>query len=258
MTPASFAFTKWYIDCLDREGRLVIVYWTSLDWRRLRLTWHSVIRCVPGAPVRARSSVAPCPPPTQSANTIHWGSSRLDCDIQLDGVGHGIAPQRLADGLTWSCAAPGARTTVRLGDSIFRGTGYAELIELRVPPWQLGIEQLRWGRWIGDDAATSLVWIEWNADKSNRWVFIGNQRAKTAGISEAAVFADDATLTLDAPTVVIDRGLGHTINRIPALRAVAPRWLVGGREERRTRAGTLRRGAIEMHGTAVDEIVEFG
>ena len=44
MTSGSFAFTKWYIDCLDEEGRLVILYWASLEWRRLRFTWQSVVR----------------------------------------------------------------------------------------------------------------------------------------------------------------------------------------------------------------------
>ena len=257
MTPGSFAFTKWYIDCLDEEGRLVILYWASLKWRRLRLTWHSVVRCEPGARAQARSTVLPCAAPVQSPGEVRWKSERLDCEVHLAGGARGIATQHLADGVSWTAVAPGARARVRLGDSEFSGTGYAEHIELRVAPWTIGLHRLRWGRWISGDATRSAVWIEWNDSPNTRWVFLDGARVD-ATLDDMSVAAPGATLTLDTPHVVVDRSLGAAINRIPALRAVAPSWLVAGSEERRTRTGTLRESGDVTRGSAVDEVVNFG
>ena len=258
MTRGSFAFTKWYIDCLDANGSLVILYWTSLEWRRLRLTWHSVTHALNGAAPRTRSSIVACDPPVEASGKIRWSSKRLRCEADLHSGAAGIATQELAPGVFWTCAAPAARTTVRLGDTVFHGTGYAEHVRLEVPPWQLGIQQLRWGRWIGDDAARSLVWIEWHGDKDRRWVFLDGLVSDTRRIEERSVVAGNATLALDAGTVVIDRPVGGVISRIAPLRAIAPRWLMAARETRRTRHGTLSDRGIETRGTAVDEVVAFG
>ncbi len=70
--------------------------------------------------------------------------------------------------------------------------------------------------------------------------------------------AGSTTLSLGAPTVLVDRSIGATIRRIPALRALVPKWLIAGHEVRRTRSGVLRDGMNEIRGTAVDETVEFG
>lgn len=257
MTRGAFAFTKWYLDCLDEEGRLLILYWATLEWRRLKLTWHSVARCEPGAQVQTRSSVRPCAAPVQSPGVVRWKSEVLDCEVELVGGGSGIATQQLADGVAWTAVAPGSHARVRLGDTEFHGTGYAEHFTLRVAPWTLGLHQLRWGRWISSDATRSAVWIQWNGSPDTQWVFLDGARAN-ATVDDDSVTASGATLALDPPRVVVDRSLGATVNRIPALRAVAPRWLVAGKEERRTRPGTLREGRTETQGTAVDEVVDFG
>lgn len=258
MASGSFAFTKWYIDCLDRDGRLIILYWASLKWRRLLLTWHSVTRCDPGARVWARSSVRACEPPVPSGASIRWASTPLKIAVAMTASGNSIAAQELADGVSWACPAPAARVTVQLGDTAFRGTGYAEVMQLRVPPWTLGIRRLRWGRWISDDTARSVVWIEWNGVADRRWVFRDGTSEAAAKLEERMVTAGPATVALGEAQVVVDRGLGGTLGRVPAVRAVAPRWLLGGHEVRRTRAGVLREGRAETRGTAVDEIVDFG
>lgn len=235
----------------------MILYWASLEWRRLRLTWHSVSSCEAGAHVLTRSSVVPSAPPVATAASVTWKSARLNCEVELaPGVGS-IPRQELAPGVSWTCVAPAARATVRLDDAVIRGTGYAEVIELRTPPWKIGLQQLRWGRWISDDAARSVVWIAWKGDADRRWVFL-DDNAAAGTVSEDSVNAGSATLALDAPSIIMNRGLKQTIGKIAALSAVAPRWLLGGHEERRTRTGTLREGRTETRGTAVDEIVDFG
>jgi len=254
----SFALTKWYIDCLDREGRLTILYWASLEWRRFRLTWHSVSICAPGEPVKTRSSVVACAPPVSSASSVTWNSARLKCEVELTRGVSGIAEQELAPGVSWTCVAPAARATIRLDDTVVRGTGYAEVIRLTTPPWKVGIRELRWGRWISDDATRSVVWIAWAGDADKRWAFLDGKAATSAALEERSISAGDATLALDAPTVLVDRGLAKTIGKVPGLRAAVPRWLSGGHEQRRTRAGILREGRAVFRGSAVDEVVSFG
>jgi hypothetical protein len=258
MVPSSFALTKWYLDCLDRDNRLVILYWASLQWRRLRVVWSSVVRHAPGDRVIARSSVRACDPPVHDGAATRWLAPRLGCAAELAAGVPRMAPQELAPGVTWTCVSPAANATIRLGSEVFRGTGYAEVMNLNVMPWTLGIRHLRWGRWISDDTARSVVWIDWNHEAGTRWVFLDGRTAGGTELDDTGVRWRGGSLTLDDANVAIDRGLGATVRRIPALRAVAPRWLVGGHEVRSTRAGVLRDGAAQIHGTAVDETVDFG
>lgn len=248
------------MDCVDAEGGVVIAYWTSLVWRRLSLTWHSVARYDPDGAHQTRTSVARCGPPLRSAEAIFWEAARLRCAVDLRPRQPAMATVPLHERVEWTCVAPAAAATINFpGRPPIHGTGYAEFMVMRVPPWRLGIRQLRWGRWISADASRSAAWIGWTGDPTHRWVFVDGKRAAQDEISDVAIDVGDATLVLGDRRTLHDRTLGRTLGRVPALRAVVPKAMLSLRETKWLRSGALcSRGAPPIAGTVIDEVAVFG
>jgi hypothetical protein len=74
------------------------------------------------------------------------------------------------------------------------GGGYAEWVELRVPPWQLPIEALRWGRFLSP--STSLVWLDWEGTHPLRLIIRNGASVSPLDIGDAVVRMDGGTLSL--------------------------------------------------------------
>jgi hypothetical protein len=247
------------MDCVDHEGGAVIAYWTSLAWRGMALTWHSVTRFAADGSHTAHTSVRPCDAPAVGRGTIIWKAPRLRCGFTMSPIQPTMAPVSLLDGVEWTCVAPASSVSVTLpGTGPVHGTGYAERIVMRVPPWQLGIHQLRWGRWISLDASRSAVWIGWTGDAPRTLVFVDGQGATNALIADDNIDGGGAALALGKRRVLLDRALSRTLGRMPMLKAAVPRSLLALRETKWLRNGTLRVGrAPPIAGTAIDEVAVF-
>mgnify|MGYP001596350551 CR=1 FL=1 len=156
---AAFTLSKWYLDCVAPDGRVVIAYWASLGWRDLSITWQQVTLHDPGQPARRQSSLSSSPPPAIGPDAITWLAPALDCRIDVR-PRQGPIRHRLLDDSTgiveWRADAPAADVSVALGGRApMQGTGYAERLLVTVLQWHLPIRELRWGRWI--DAAANLL-----------------------------------------------------------------------------------------------------
>ncbi len=248
------------MDCVDDEGGVVIAYWTSLAWRGLALTWHSVARYNPDGTHTSRTSIAHCGPPLLTTASVTWEAPRLRCVVNLRPRQHALATMNLHDGVEWSCLAPAAESSITLaGRPAIRGTGYAERIVMHVPPWQLGIRELRWGRWISSNAARSAVWIEWTGSAARRWVFFDGHLATRGEITDDTIQAGQAQLALGERRTLHDRTLGKSLGRITALKAVVPKSLLSLRETKWVRSGVLRLPNLPaVSGTVIDEVAVFG
>jgi hypothetical protein len=61
--------------------------------------------------------------------------------------------------LVWNCHHPKALAEVIYNGNIYKGFGYAETLFLPIKPWNLPIDELRWGRFLSD--SHTLIWINW-------------------------------------------------------------------------------------------------
>jgi hypothetical protein len=171
-----FVLTKWYLDSVDAGGRAAILYSTALTWGRARVGWHGVSICETDQRVAHRTSVAPTPLPEREGDRLSWRADAVGCEVDCRPTVSPFAQRLLERGdefLEWRCEAPAARVNVTLTDAppLF-GVGYAECLSLTVLPWRLPIEDMRWGRWVSDDATRSLVWIDWKGAHSRTDVFL--------------------------------------------------------------------------------------
>lgn len=261
-TPERFALTKWYLDCVDADGRAAIGYWASLRFRGVEVSWHSVSTYEPGLPPTERTSLHRVRAPQRDGGTITWASQALGCAFTLEAQ-LPAATISLLDApegrIEWRCEAPAARVRVTTKDGApLEGAGYAECLVMTVLPWQLPLDQLRWGRWISLDAWRSVVWIDWRGERPSRWALVDGIARTDVMVRDDGIAYSGATLPLQHSRTLHDRRLGEIVAPIKPLAALLPDALLALRDQKRCGAAELRNGqSVHVAGWAIHELVQL-
>ena len=170
-----------------------------------------------------------------------------------------MSERLLAGVVEWRVEAPAAVVSASLrGFAPLRGTGYAERIVITIPPWRLPIRELRWGRWIDEDASRSVVWIDWRGEAPHTWVFVDGAAAPTPEVTDESVRAGALEVALGERRTLQERTLAEIVSTIPPLKAVVPRSFLRMRQSRWCSEGRLRDGdGASCAGRAIHEVVVF-
>lgn len=259
--PERFALEKWYLDAVDSDGSAAIAYWASLTWRGVDVTWHNVCRYARGASPEERSSLRRVPPPCVVDGRVTWASKRLALETVHEPTTPGVAVTMLDDvrgRITWECLAPSALVRANDDGVIRKGTGYAERISMTVLPWELPLDELRWGRWISDDATTSLVWVDWRGPAPQRWVIHNGTRCDDASVEDGGIALGAGRLALGTPRTLHDRSVGKLLRGITGLARVAAHIPIAWEETKWCSRGTWVGAAGEnIQGWAIHEIARL-
>jgi hypothetical protein len=261
-TPERFALTKWYLDCVAPNGRAAIGYWASLRLRGLEVSWHSVSTYEPGSAPSEHTSLHRVRAPRRDGDTITWSSHALGCSFTLDAQ-LPAATVTLLDGprgrIEWRCEAPAARVRVTTEDSLpLEGAGYAECLVMTILPWQLPLDQLRWGRWISMDERHSVVWIDWRGERPSRWALVDGIVRDDVMVRDDGIAFSGATLPLHVPRMLHDRVLRDIVGPIKPLAALLPDALLALREQKWCGRAELRNGrSLPAIGWAIHELVQL-
>jgi hypothetical protein len=257
----AFRLTKWYLDVAstDLSPLAAIGYWTSLDYQGLAIAWHSVSRYAADGAATSWSLARTAPPGVRDG-MIEWNAPALKSSFETSASATALRETLWSDEngkVEWSCAVPAGLACVQFGDgSSIGGTGYVERLEMTIAPWQLGIRELRWGRWCDEDARRSLVWIDWRGKNPRKWVFLDGQRVE-AEVSDTRVAIDDQVLELSLIATLENRVFGDIVSRIPGVSSIAPRTVRDIREQKWLSRGELRSGNERLTGRAIHEAVIF-
>lgn len=289
---AAFKLTKWYLDCVDAEGRVGIAYWAAVSWHGVTVPWQratvyspsvdegslagrssrranardtaarvrSPMRNATARSPRTYTSLRATPPPAFVGEKLHWLASSASCEVEYERT---VPPVtlRLLDGehgtIDWQCEAPGARARFAVGGSrALEGTGYAERIEITMPPWHLPIDELRWGRWISDEAQHSVVWIDWRGPETRTWVLVDGRLVEGATVRDDGVSVPGGELALSGIRVLHEESVNSVVNAVPGLAHLARRIGLAMRDHKwRARGTWVARGDSPTPGWAVHEIV---
>lgn len=258
-----FSLVKWYLDCVDGEGRAMIAYWAALVWRGLSFTWHSVELHQEGRPVTRRWSLQPSPPPDRAQAGLVWTPPALGCDITVE-VGQPPFAIRLMEGesgiVNWAVQSPvGCVTAIIAGVGTIHGDGYAERLELSLPPWRLPITELRWGRCVSSEAARGVVWIDWQGPPPRHWVLVDGRVQPDARVSDREVSGGGFTLRLAPQRRLVHRALAEILVPLSTLRSLVPDSLMALSETKWLGFGQLRQaGKSVFTAPALYEVVHMG
>ena len=228
-----FHFSKWYLDCVSAEGEAFLAYCAELRWRALRLHYASLLG--------HSSSLRQAPEPVWRDGVLEWDAPDLGVSGRWEALDPPIEATLLDGDCQWQCLAPRARVDLRVGDRSVRGLGYAEHLTMTVAPWNLEIDELRWGRFLSE--TDGLVWIELRGPKpaNLRW-------------HNGVPCGEEVELALRDPVVLRDGALAETaLAIVPNLLKMFPSRILGLCETKwRSRAAL---GGTE--GWAIHEIVKW-
>jgi len=257
MSPPSFSLVKWYMDCVTREGDAVILYCADLHWRGLHTTYSSVLSAI-DSEVTSRSSMRSyrlvC-----EGELVHLDLPRLNVSGEWKAAaapGQEIVYSSADGSVQWDCLQPQATVRVQVGERELAGMGYGERLTLTLPPWQLPMRELRWGRFVS--ATDHLIWIDWQGPYSTSLAIHNGSKRTLTAVTETEVALEGVTLLMSDSLPLRAGRLGATVlPGVPTLRKLLPSGL-GNIEEQKWRSrGVLETASGQSEGWVIHEVVHW-
>jgi len=252
-----FSLRKWYLDCVGDSGDLCIVYRAELRIAGAQVSTASLLRFDDQGGLRSRWTMRPGAEPA-GEDVLSWEAPALQLSARFERRDAASAATLLEgpDGnVRWTCTHPRAAVEMRLAGEVLRGSGYAELLELTIPPWKLPIDELRWGRLL--TASHGVVWIDWRGSHPQRLVVVDG-RPVTGVVEDRALRGGGAEAVLHDPRVLRSGRIGETVlSAVPGLERLIPGRILGLEETKWRSRGTLQMGSCKEEGWAIHELVRW-
>jgi hypothetical protein len=248
---------KVYGDVVAEDGRYAILYAVNVGLGPLTLTGEQVVsNHIPSAGIRLRLRRAARLPRADASGQLRFGAAEW-------APGCAAVERTFADAgheFRWRCLCPGGPAVIRhAGGASLVGHGYLEHLSFALPPWELALGKLRWGRWLREN--DSIVWV---ASAEAGFAFVARRGIAVApddivAIGERSVETREFHLALAAVETIRKGNLQSTLSW-PTARLL-PRSLAAIDEDKSLFRGSLRErgsaGGAPTHGFAIAETVAF-
>ena len=257
MEARPFSLVKWYMDCVTEAGDVVIVYCADLRWHGVHAVLCSVLEGHEEH-VGTRSSI--------SSYRVSSEGGRISAELPKLGVSgtweaDAAAVERTVyengtGSVHWNCLQPRSLVHVRVGDRELSGLGYAECLTMTIPPWQLPMRQLRWGRFVSP--RDSLAWVDWQGPHNTRFAICNGVALMPLTVSESEVTVDGAVLRIEASLPLRSGRLGSTIlPGAPAIAKLLPLSIFNVEEHKWRSRGELVTEDRTSRGWVIHEVVHW-
>ena len=264
---AHFSLVKWYMDCVSDVGEVAIVYSARVHWRGIRLAYSNLI-WTDGATGKSTSSMHGAKI-RRDGQQIFVASPQLG--IQGKWTARAVPVERTvyaceSGSVIWSCLQPAASVSLSTGEKKLAGAGYAECLTLTLPPWQLPLRHLQWGRFVSDaDASTpetltpdALTWIDWKGPYALSLAIHNGASYEGASVSTTEVAWDGGRLRIEEPLALRAGRLGSTVlPAAPALSKIFPHSLFNIEEKKWRSRGILETPDHQSRGWVIHETVDW-
>jgi len=245
-----FSLVKWYLDLVADDGSAAIGYSARLRWGAIRLGYGSVFLSHPGRAPDEIGTIRGGRAPWLSGETLKWSHRSLAVVGEWTPVASGFEATLLrteVGRIHWHCLIPRGRATLTWRDRTVSGWGYAERLELTIPPHRLPFRSLRWGRHLSPNHAAVWIVLDGDCPSSHIWMD-GDERPDARLTERGASLGRGLALELGETRSLRDRFVGRWLAKaLPALRQrLGP--LAGMREVKE-----LSRSSIVQAGAALDQ-----
>lgn len=181
----SFELNKWFLDCVTENGACFIIYAATLKWLRWSINYSStLIRITPGN-TRFQSKLRSVNFPVIEGERITWQDPSLKTAGIWEGKESKVEETLFSGndgGLYWNCLQPKAQVKIKHEDINYQGYGYVEKLQLTTLPWNIPMDELRWGRFISK--THHIVWIEYKRKRTKQWVWVNNKLLEDCNVSD--------------------------------------------------------------------------
>jgi len=259
-----FMLSKWYLDCVSEKGEAFVGYAATLRWKGLELQYSSVLVHSKSTPAWTRTTLRQSSPPDIAGDGIHWSCPSLKVDGHWTALSPPIARDLIearTGALQWRCYQPHARASIHVDrNHRIQGFGYVERIDLSIPPWQLNINTLRWGRFLCE--CNAVVWIKCDGcDGSQSHVFFNGNEISDCSVADTGITLERGRITLalrDSSVLREGTLVSTALSMIPGITRLLPKKILRTHECKWLSKGRLIAGeAPPREGWAIHEVVNF-
>jgi len=256
--------SKWYLDCVSEAGDVFICYAATVRWNALSVNYSSLLEKRSAGPPTMRTSLRGFSTPEIYGSVIKWSSPSLSLAASWRArsppIERTIFQSELGE-IRWSCLAPIADAEINLKDRPCQlGLGYAEHMSMSIPPWQLPIDELRWGRYLSDD--DHLTWIDWHGPHPLTLVFHNGNTIDGARVTDGEIICAGSRLTISRTgrSVLREGKLTNTaLAMIPGIRNLIPSRILDAYETKWCSKGSMKNpGGSDSAGWVIHEVVRWG
>jgi hypothetical protein len=257
-----FSLEKFYVDMVTTDGKYFIGYSAFLIWGAVKINYNATLHHPSLSGVRAGPSLSSHNSPVADNSALTWHSPKLGFDgqwQQLASSERRVLHQTEEGVVEWNCLQPSSRVQLTTAaGTTHHGLGYVECLNLNIPPWRLGLQTLRWGRFVSENH--SVVWIEWQGKYNLIVLICDGQKAMNPQISDYMVRCDEFELSLEHAETIREDSIGGTLaSKIPSILKVAPIEFLGGKEQKYVSRGRLAfLGGSDHTGWVIHERVSWG
>ncbi len=256
---SAFRLQKWYLDCVSGNGEAFIGYSARLEWKSLRLTYASCLE-FDGKRSKSQTSLLKDRMPEYSDDCVSWESKSLSCSGSWKNTGARLPALKLFEDSTgsvvWNAQSPLSDVHINRYGLQLSGLGYAEYLNLTVPPWKLPIEKLIWGRFVSQDIYA--VWIEWRGSQPLTVVYVNGIKIRGASVSDSDVCWKEGSLRHKQSSVLREGPLAATaLSKIPGIRTVFPEKIINMYECKWLSSSVISLNGTLHWGWSVHETVQF-
>ena len=259
---APITLEKLYFDCVDAQGNAWIGYGLKLQWLWMTLHAHQSLTHLDGvlethwARTKAASAIQLTPEgldyacPLFEVQAQPWATPPLLETLYA----------RRRKSIVWHCLYPHAALVVKRDKNpMLAGQGYVERLTMTLPPWQLPIQTLHWGRFVAQEH--SLVWIRWQQQaETTHWVFFNGKKIAKCSFSLSQLHLQEENIFLDIQahkTLVKGRPLDQLGGKLGPIHRLLPQKLRQWTEVKWLAKGTLRVPQQTVTGWVIHEEVHL-
>lgn len=253
-----FSLKKWYMDVVDERGEVFISYAAELRWNRLSLSYHGFLRGSPDGGITSRNRFRTAPMPALAGSTLRWRAPGIEGEWRGAAAPIQEVLLEAQEGrIDWQCVLPRAEVDIRVGKDSLRGLGYAECIEMTLPPWELPIHELRWGRFLS--SGHQIVWIQWLGPVPKLLIHHNGVRHDQGEIDETGISFGNTHLIFSESLRLRSGALMSTVlARAPWIRQLLPLSILRLDERKwRSRGRLAQEDQAAEEGWAIHESVRW-
>lgn len=218
-----FNLEKLYLDCIDEEGNCFVIYWANLKISFIKLIYSGIIFSDSKGLNSEKSSIKKITKPIVTdlieLNNPHLNLSgswkRLDSPVSIK-----LFTDKNGNDLIWNCHHTKTNTNIIYNNRTFQGLGYAETLSLPIKPWQLPIDELRWGRFLSPNY--TVIWINWKGSNPINKIICNGTIYEDAIFEEDKISFDNGKYILYFnDTSIIRKGkLSNLLSKMPWLKII--------------------------------------
>jgi hypothetical protein len=195
--------------------------------------------------------------------TIKFNNRILKTDVTLKRIDDPIFRQLYKDNvnneLSYNCHHPKGLTKITYNGRTYKGFGYAETLFSRIKPWNLPIDELRWGRFLSE--SYTLIWIYWKGRYPLNKILFNDREYNDAVFENESVVFDNGTYRLNFSDIqVIRQGkLSGLFSKMRLLRILINHRMLDTVEIKYKSKAVLSKNSIDLSTDwSLFEIVTWG